>query len=160
MSKINFPFSFQTYSFHNRPNLNIQPLHLSGFTGLKPLDLTPYFQFTSKSTGSPSNYIQYLVSTAVILHHLSTQLLQQRRGPLHPTCSTMVYIPQSIQKDHFSGQNPPLPSPLTENKITRSSHGLLMRVYMTCFSSLLSIFLLILTTYQQIVNPLSCGQRN
>lgn len=64
-----------------------------------------------------------------------------------PTPATLLshslYSPQH-PRDHFSGQNLPMLSPLMENKIMKPSHGLPMRIYMTCFSSIISMTLQII----------------
>ena len=120
--------------FPQPPNFSIQSFHLFSFSGLKPLYVMPHLQSISKPIGSTLNYIQYLVSTAIILVSFSINILlsycsERVSGSFQPLCSIKVYILHSIQRTCFFGQNLPMPSSLTENKITKFSDGLSMRVY-------------------------------
>lgn len=64
--------------------------------------------------------------------------------PTPATLPSHSLYSQQHPRDHFSGQNLPMLSPLMENKIMKPSHGLPMRIYMTCFSSIISMTLQII----------------
>lgn len=106
--------SFPNLLFLQPSQPQMEPLHLSSFSGLTPFYFT--LQPISKSTGSTWDYTQYLVCTSGILCSSSIIFLLSccHKGvsdPLHPPCSIIVFISYGIQRHHLSGQNPPMPSP-------------------------------------------------